>query len=312
MDKKTNRVQGWSRYAAVASTGRFCAFLIAFVLMMFPSLLEAGTITLQWDPNSDAVAGYLVFFGTQSGQYAGSVDVGTATKAFMSIADPSATYYFAVAAYSSSGLRSSLSPEVSWAATAPVLMNPGSQTSTAGQSVTLTLTATDPNGLGLTYQASGLPTGLAIANATGIISGIAATAGAYNVTASATNTVGASATQLFTWTVLTQPSSPVVQTGDTTPPRILITSPTTGGSYTTNTPAISLSGSASDNVGVVSVSWASDRGGRGDATAEGSSWTAARIPLKNGPNVLTVTATDGAGNKASATLTVVSKSAGKK
>jgi hypothetical protein len=73
-----------------------------------------------------------------------------------------------------------------------------------------------------------------------------------------------------------------------------------------------LSGTLSDNVGVVSVTWKNDRGGQGIARLETSSWSAPAMDLKNGPNLLTVTASDAAGNSTSATLTVISKAVGKK
>jgi hypothetical protein len=75
---------------------------------------------------------------------------------------------------------------------------------------------------------------------------------------------------------------------------------------------VSLAGTVSDNVGVVSVTWTNDRGGRGAATFGTSSWSVSSIDLKNGPNLLTVTAADAAGNTASAMLTVTSKVTGKK
>jgi putative Ig domain-containing protein/glucodextranase-like protein len=278
-------------------------------LMALPTLAHASTVTIAWDANTESnIGGYLVFFGTRSGNYDGYVDVGAATTAVMNAADSTKTYYFAVAAYSTSGLRSPLSTEVSWKAGSPSLLNPGSQTSTVGQNVRLQLSATDPAGLALTYTASGLPPGLSIADATGIISGNPPTAGVYAVTAIATNAAGASATQLFTWTILTPPAA----THDSTAPTIRITSPTSLRSYTTISSTISLSGTLSDNVGVVSVTWKNDRVGQGAASFETSSWSTTAIELKNGPNLLTVTASDAARNATSATVTVISKATGKK
>jgi hypothetical protein len=282
--------------------------------MGLPTLAQASTVTLAWDANKESnIGGYLVFFGTRSGNYDGYVDVGVATTAVMNAADSTRTYYFAVAAYSTSGLRSALSAEVSWNAGAPSLLNPGSQTSTVGQSVRLELSAMDPAGFALTYKASGLPPGLTIANATGIISGNPSTAGGYAVTAAVTNPAGASATQLFAWTILTPPGgATTIAAGDTTAPTIGITSPASSGSYTTNTATVSLSGALSDNIGVVNVTWKNDRGGQGVAGFDASSWSIRTIDLKNGPNLLTVTASDAAGNVASAMLTVISKTTGKK
>jgi hypothetical protein len=297
------------RYGSTALSSCLISALVAL-----PTLVQAGTLTIAWDANTESnISGYLVFFGTRSGNYDGYVDVGGATTAVMNAADSTKTYYFAVAAYSTSGLRSGLSAEVSWKAGPPSLINPGSQTSTVGQSVRLQLSATDPTGLALTYGASGLPPGLSIANATGTIAGNPSTAGVYAARAIATNTAGVSATQLFTWTILAPPGSPTpIAAHDSTAPIIRITSPTSLRTYMTTASTIWLSGTLSDNVGVVSVTWQNDRGGRGAASVGTSSWSTAAIDLKNGPNLLTVTASDAARNATTATLTVISKATRKK
>src|SRR5207344_2070623 len=92
---------------------------------------------------------------------------------------------------------------------------------------------------------------------------------------------------------------------DAVPPTLAITAPTSSGSYTTTANSVTVSGTASDNVGVTSVQWASNRGGSGVATGT-TNWSAAAIPLQAGTNILTVTARDAAGNVGTATLTVVS------
>ncbi len=53
----------------------------------------------------------------------------------------------------------------------PILVNPGAQNTGLGQAVSLSIEATDPNGDGFTYSASGLPLGLAIHPLTGVIAG---------------------------------------------------------------------------------------------------------------------------------------------
>jgi hypothetical protein len=87
---------------------------------------------------------------------------------------------------------------------APVLTNPGNQTNAAGDYVSLQLSATDADGDGLTYTATGLPSGLALDSITGLISGTlpnsAASGTAYNVTVTASDGL-AKSSQNFTWTV---------------------------------------------------------------------------------------------------------------
>ena len=90
---------------------------------------------------------------------------------------------------------------------------------------------------------------------------------------------------------------------DTMAPIVTITSPTSGSTYTTSGSSLMLKGTASDNVGVTQVTWASSRGGGGTATGT-SSWATNAIALQIGSNTLTVTARDAAGNTAQANLTV--------
>ena len=82
-----------------------------------------------------------------------------------------------------------------------VVTAPPSQTTEVGQSVSLQITASDPSSLAVTYSAQGLPPGLTIAPATGIISGAATTAGTYQVTVTAKDTAGAAGSATIAWTV---------------------------------------------------------------------------------------------------------------
>ena len=86
-------------------------------------------------------------------------------------------------------------------------------------------------------------------------------------------------------------------------PTVTISSPTTGDTYATEEDTITLGGSAADNVGVTSVTWINDRGGSGTVSGT-DSWTIPNISLREGNNVITVTAHDAAGNTGSDTLTV--------
>ena len=190
------------------------ALIAATFWCAVPAAGEAASVTIEWDQNSDAVTtGYFVYYGTEPGKYSGNVDVGTSTSAVVNLTDSEGTYYLAVQAYSATGERGPVSAELVWKSTAPspqapTLRNPGSMTTVAGQSVNVQLSASDPAGLALNYSAAGLPSGLQVAASTGLISGTPSNPGAYNVTATVANTNGLSASQSFTWTILTQPSSP--------------------------------------------------------------------------------------------------------
>jgi len=82
---------------------------------------------------------------------------------------------------------------------------------------------------------------------------------------------------------------------DTINPTLAILFPTTGPDFDLNTTQTYLSGSASDQGGVASITWTNDRGGNGTATGTGN-WSAGPITFVAGDNVITVRATDFAGN----------------
>jgi hypothetical protein len=255
----------------------------------------ADSITVMWDASPDpAVVGYVVYIGTQSGTYSQSSNVGAATSFVFSTAVPGQLYCFAVAAYAAGPVEGAKSTEAcGYSDQRPTLTNPGSQTTGVGQSDTLQLVGADPDGLPVTYSATGLPAGMSLMASTGFISGSPTTAGSYSVTATVSDNV-LTASQTFTWTV-TAP--------DTTAPAVSITAPTSGTTYSTTSGTINVSGTASDNTAVTQVSWVNSRGGGGNATGT-TSWSATGITLLSGSNVLTITAGDAAGNTQTDVLTV--------
>ena len=98
-------------------------------------------------------------------------------------------------------------------------------------------------------------------------------------------------------------TGPTVVASDTAPPAITIMTPTTAATFDTTSRPLTLGGTTTDNVAVLEVTWANDRGGSG--TAIGTSvWSATGIPLAAGVNNLTVTARDVGGNTTPALLQV--------
>ena len=93
----------------------------------------------------------------------------------------------------------------------PVVVNPGTQNSAeGGATVTLPISASDPDLQALTYSATGLPPGLAIHPTTGVITGTLgyAAAGSYTVTVSASDG-SLSDAKTFTWNVTNTNRPPV-------------------------------------------------------------------------------------------------------
>jgi hypothetical protein len=96
----------------------------------------------------------------------------------------------------------------------------------------------------------------------------------------------------------------VINIPDAVLPTVTILTPTTNPTCSTSNGAISLSGSASDDIGVSEVTWSNSLGGSGLAAGT-TSWNVSNIPLQSGTNVITVTAYDAANNTGTDTINVV-------
>ena len=82
------------------------------------------------------------------------------------------------------------------------MTDPGAQSSDVGVPASVAVAATDATpGQTLTYSAVGLPAGLSIAPATGLISGAPSAAGSFLVSVRATDGNGATGATSFAWSV---------------------------------------------------------------------------------------------------------------
>lgn len=85
--------------------------------------------------------------------------------------------------------------------------SPGNLSTVAGSPVNTDITATDSaSGYALSFSAKGLPPGLSISSS-GAVTGLPYTTGTYDVTVTATDSLGATGTATFTWTVSQAPDS---------------------------------------------------------------------------------------------------------
>ncbi len=89
--------------------------LAALTSMLF--LLPLGTygavVSLEWDANSEPdLAGYHIYYGTASGEYSHSIDVGDVTEFTVTGLDDHRTYYLAATAYDQDGNESAYSDEL--------------------------------------------------------------------------------------------------------------------------------------------------------------------------------------------------------
>jgi len=82
---------------------------------------------------------------------------------------------------------------------------------------------------------------------------------------------------------------------DITPPDVTISQPSTWDSSCSGQPSLQLTGTASDDFGVVAVRWENEAGQSGDCTG-GNTWNLSQATLQKGENLICVSAEDAAGN----------------
>jgi len=88
------------------------SILISFIQF---SAFAAASVTLAWNPSTDpVVAGYNMYYGGASGTYTNVESAGSATSVTVTGLVAGATYYFAATTYSTEGVESSFSTEVSY------------------------------------------------------------------------------------------------------------------------------------------------------------------------------------------------------
>lgn len=91
-----------------------CLTALLIVPLSYSKSIHAAQVTLEWDGViHPLLEGYRVYYGTSSGDYDVTLDVGNWTSCTIADLEDRETYYFAVTAYSIEGEESDFSNEVS-------------------------------------------------------------------------------------------------------------------------------------------------------------------------------------------------------
>lgn len=157
--------------------------------------VTASSVTLAWNPSpSSNVAGYMIYYGTSSGNYISAVPVSNVTNVTIRGLSGGTTYYFAATSIDSAGNQSDPSPEISAAVGSTVITSqPSDQSVATGQTATFSIGAI---GTGLSYQwtFNDSPIGGATGSSLTLNNVTAAQAGSYavNVMSGSTGSVSSS------------------------------------------------------------------------------------------------------------------------
>ena len=87
--------------------------VLASVLFLFPMMVNGAEVDLAWDANAEPdLAGYKIHYGTASGDYSHSIDVGDVTDYTLAGLNDGVTYYLVATAYDVDNNESAYSEEL--------------------------------------------------------------------------------------------------------------------------------------------------------------------------------------------------------
>lgn len=144
----------------------FYGLVVCFIVSLYSNMLLASTVVLSWNPpstNADGtslndLAGYKLYYGSASGNYSESIDVGDVLTYQVNNLSTGVTYYFTTTAYDTSGNESGYSNEISKTFPAPDTTPPvlsGVQaTNIASTSVTIGWTTNEASDTRIEYGTS--------------------------------------------------------------------------------------------------------------------------------------------------------------
>lgn len=111
---------------------KFAALFVLFAAVASVNLAAARDLTLSWNPSTDpTVAGYNLYYGTNSGDYSNKVTVGQVTTATISNLTAGVTYYFSATAFNSAGVESDFSNETSFIVPGVLTLTPAAKSGEA-------------------------------------------------------------------------------------------------------------------------------------------------------------------------------------
>jgi hypothetical protein len=178
---------------------------------------------------------------------------------------------------------------------AVTIINPTAEPEYQAGTATISMSGTSSDDVGVTsvsWQNDRGGGGTAIGVASWSVPGLVLQPGTNHVSVTARDAAGNASTKVINVTY-----------ADASYPVVTITSPTSADTYTNLFSMVTLAGSASDDMGVTSVTWSNNRGGSGTASGT-SNWSVPSVSLQAGDNVITVFARDAAGNVSTDTLAV--------
>ncbi len=282
-------------------TGKsFLAMLLSGILLLAgQGICFASTAVLKWDPSSDAsVTGYKVYYqadspsqpftGTGAAQGAAPINVNNQTTTTISGLDPAHAYYFAVTAYNAAGVESPYSNIASITellAPTTSLSSPANNATVSG-TVAVTATASDNVGTSkVEFYVNGVLK--ATDTATPYVyswNTASLTSGSYTLLAKAYDAAG---------NVGQSSAVSVSLVNDTTTPTVSMTAP---GTNSTLSGTVTISATASDNVGVSKVEFYKDGAllYAGNVAPFSYSWNT--MSVSNGSYSLLAKAYDNSGN----------------
>ena len=204
------------------------AFVLGVLASVLPfSLLAASSVTLAWNPSTGTnIAGYRIYYGATSRTYTNTVAVGNVTTATISNLVSGATYYFAATAYDTSNLESDFSNEASTNTLGSpiiVLTSPANNATFAAPATISLAAGVSPNGHSITRVQFYNGTTLLgeDASAPYSFSWSSVPIGSYSLTARLVYDVGSTLSSTAANVTVTPPL-----------PTIVLTSPTSGSTYT--------------------------------------------------------------------------------